>query len=59
MRRFYIIMRTILYSPHLASVVDDILRHCVSSSLLSSVMLHAGKGRAGGQIYFFHIYNIF
>ena len=52
MRIFFIIMRTILCSPHLASVVDDILRHCVSSSLLCSVMLHAREGRASGQIFF-------
>ena len=54
MRIFFIIMRTILCSPHLASVVDDILRHCVSSSLLSRVLLHAGEGRASGQIFFSH-----
>ena len=54
MRIFFIIMRTILCSPHLASVVDDILRHCVSSSLLSRVLLHAGEGRASGKIFFAH-----
>ena len=54
MSRFYISMTTILCSPHLASVVDDVLRHCVPSPLLSRVLLHAGEGRASGKIFFAH-----